>query len=266
MKISIITGLILLVVTAFTAQAALSQAQLQNPSGELAPPAPVNLYYNNQEVPGYIFQVNGEPFVLIDSLKELFHYDDMMDSDSGNYMVNNRAVDKYYYGNNLYLDVVDFSSAVNVRPRISGSSIIFVPLNLSPPPSPQVSTPRISVSITGCTVGDNPDPVNNKSYLYTVSLTNQSSTPIPLNHFNFVVLSNGGHWYVSVKDMVYVVVFGENDTPDTLTLDPLRKHVITLTFDLPDTELPKTFIVQRNQKILGSASLVNFESGMRQGK
>lgn len=231
-----------------------SENILDNKTGALSPPVPVKLFYNNFEANGYLISGYNELFVSIDALRTLFNFSDSTNTDSGSYLVNGNAVDTYYYANHLYLDLTDFCNAMRVTPRVTNdkTGVIFVAR-----PVVQTTTttlpnnPPVSVVIQNQTVGDTSNPINSSSYIFTVALTNQSSSPISLNHFNFIVQGQSGQKYVSVKTMGYAVVYGGNDTDDTVVLDPGQVHIINLTFDLPGNDNPRNFIVMKDMKIIG---------------
>ncbi|MCE1246063.1 MAG: hypothetical protein LWY06_05420 [Firmicutes bacterium] len=231
---------------------------LDNPTGALQPAAKVDLVYNNQVESGYVIMCNSEPFVLIDSLKNLFDFADFYNSNSGSYMVNNKAVDKYYYNGNLYLNLSDFCTAVNLKPKYdSGKNQI---LFLSGKTLDEIKAPKnalIKVKIYNLTKGDNQDPNNNKSYMYSVGLTNKTGGMISLNHFNFILVGQSGKKYVSVKNWTYDVVYGNNDTPDALSLDPGVEHKVGLTFNLPGDDTPAKFFIYQNQKAIGYSDASN---------
>jgi hypothetical protein len=225
---------------------------LDNPTGDLQPPVKIDLVYNNQVQTGYAIMCNSEPFILIDSLRNLFDFADMANSGTGAYMVNNTAVDKYYYNGNLYLDLADFCAAVNVRPKYDAqkSQIIFT----SGKQADEIKAPQspvIKVKLYNLTKGDNQDPNNNKSFMYSVGLTNKTNSMVTLNHFNFVLIGQSGKKYVSVKNWTYDVVYGNNDTPDNLYLEPGQEHKVSLTFNLPDDDTPSKFVIYQNQKVIG---------------
>ncbi|MDQ7823421.1 MAG: hypothetical protein RDV48_11545 [Candidatus Eremiobacteraeota bacterium] len=234
-----------------------SQSILDNNGSVLAKPISMNLFYNNRRAFGYMFWSGGDAFISSDAARTLFSFSDSNQGDTGEYMVNGRGVNTYYYGNNLYLDVNDLCEALGLRASFTNDmrSVIF--LSIAPPPS-QYSAPqepKVRVAIVTSTNGNNQDPVNNMSWVYTVSLTNITSKMIVLNHYNFIVLSESGNRFVSVKDMSYSVVYSQNDTPDAVMLDPGQPHQLNLIFDLPDGDSPKTFEVIQGAQVLGSVSL-----------
>lgn len=250
------TALFIVIFTLLGAPLVFSQPQiLNNNTSTLAPPVKTNLYYNNQEESGYIFQSNGEPFLLVDSAKSLFNFNDMQSTDGGQYLVNGRGVDTYYYGNNLYLDLNDLCCAIGIIPRYSNNGVIFVSAHDTSYTLANLQNPQITLTVKNIASGNNQDPINNMSWIYTVSLTNQTNSLVAINHFNVILLGESGNKYVSVKDVSYGVVWGGNDTPDMLMLDPGREHVINYTFDLPDNDRPKTLIIFKNQVVLGAVSV-----------
>jgi len=238
---------------------------LENPgSGR---PTRVNLYYNNRAGTGYVFFVNGEPYLLIDSIMNMFPNAPEITTQEGSAIssgsgqvttqsggavsVNGSSVSTYYYGNNCYLNILAYCTATGLIPEYSKGGIIFLSKGEAKFTIPSDSNMPINVYINNITSGNNSDPINNTSYIIEVRLTNTTDQNIVLNHLNFIVVGNSGKAYVSVKNMGYTVVFGSNDTPDTLILEPRQQHGVRLTFDLPEDDSPKNFVIIQGQKVLG---------------
>lgn len=240
-------------------------ALMENPCSDR--PNRVNLYYNNRAGTGYVFFVNGEPYLLIDSIINMFpnapeittQEGSAISSGSGQVttqsggavIVNGSSVSTYYYGNNCYLNILAYCTATGLIPKYSKGGIIFLSTGEAKFSIPSDSNMPINVYINNITSGNNSDPINNTSYIIEVGLTNTTDQNIVLNHLNFIVVGNSGKAYVSVKNMGYTVVFGSNDTPDTLILDPRQQHVLRLTFDLPEDDSPKNFVIIQGRKVLG---------------
>jgi hypothetical protein len=223
-------------------------SQVPNPVDR---PVQVNLTYNNQTARGSLFMVNNEPYVSVEALKSLFRYNDMLDSGSGIYLVNGCAVDKYYYLNYMYLDLVDFCNVLGLRPQISDDrkGVTFSPRKAV---TAQSSDQSIRISIKNTTTGTNPDPVNSRTYIFKLGLTNVTTALTNLNHFNFQLVGNSGVTYISLKYMNYYSIYGGNDTPDALNLDPEQEHVLDISFNLPPSDSPAMLVIQKNQQVLGS--------------
>lgn len=223
---------------------------------QLGSPIKVNLYYNNQSQDGYILYLNDMAFLSINSAKNLLNFNDKLNTVNGTYDVNGKIVGKFYYGNTLYLNLLDFASAVGLSPRYTSDKlgIIFLKSKQSANTMQKKNfVPQcISMNIISQRKGLSSDPVNNISYTFNMSLVNRSQNNIALNHFNFILIGMKGQKYVSIKSMGYVIVFGENDTPDILTLDPFQEHIVNVTFEVPDWELPRTIIIQKNENTLGT--------------
>jgi hypothetical protein len=187
----------------------------------------------------------------------MFSFNDMYDTDQGSYMVNGRGVDTYYYANHLFLDINQFCNASGLTYHFvnNGAAMVFLSTSQQLAAQPGSAASPVRVVINGATTGSNPDPINNCSYIYTVGLTNTTGTMITVNHFNFLVIGASGARYTSVKNMGYVVVFGDNDTPDVLSLDPGQGHSVTLTFDLPENDTPRRLVILQGQSVLGSAEV-----------
>ena len=234
-----------------------AQSVLDYKTGDLAPPAQISLYYNNREVNGYVIMSDKEPFILADSIKSLFNFNDDLNDDTKRYMVNGYAVDTYYYGNNLYLDLIDFADALGLVPKITsdGKGVIFISKSASQYTPPPYETPPVRVSVNNKTSGYNSDPINNNSYIYNVSLTNTSQSNIAVNHFNFLLIGSSGHVYVSVKNIAYDSIYWSNGTPDTIILSPSTTYNLNLTFDLPENDSPKQLVIVKNQKTIGITDL-----------
>jgi len=230
-------------------------------------PNKVNLYYNNRAGTGYAFFMNGEPYLLIDSILNMFPNAPEITTQEGSAIgpesgqvttqsggavsVNGSSVSVYYYGNNCYLNILGYCTATGIIPKYSKGGIIFLSTSEAKFTIPTDSNMPINVYVNNITSGNNSDPINNISYIIEAGLTNNTNQNIVLNHLNFIVVGNSGKAYVSVKDMGYTVVFGSNDTPDTLMLDPRQQHVVRLIFDLPDNDSPKNFVIIQGQKVLG---------------
>jgi len=230
-------------------------------------PNQVNLYYNNRAGIGYIFYNNSEPYILIDSIVNMFPSGPEITTQEGSaissgsgqvptqsggsVIVNGNTVDLYYYRSKCYLNLLSYCTAAGLIPKYTQGGIIFLARSDVKFTIPSASSMPINVSINNITSGNNSDPINNTSYLLEVGLTNTTNQNITLSHLNFIVVGNSGRAYVSVKNMTYTVVFGNNDTPDNITLDPKQQHMIQLTFDLPEDDTPKNFIILQGQKVLG---------------
>lgn len=227
-------------------------AQLTNPPPDK--PAQVTLSYNGQTARGWVYLVNGEPYVSVGSLKSLFQYNDMIDSGSSGYLVNSCAVDQYYYMGYLYLDLLDFCNALGLRAQLSSDrkSVTFQPRQAQA--SSQALQQGVNISIKNATTGTNADPVNSSTCIYKIGLTNTSNELISLNHFNFQLIGTSGTTYISLKYMNYYLIYGGNDTPDTLSLDPNQEHVLDITFNLPPDDSPARLVIMKNQQVIGSYS------------
>jgi len=234
-----------------------ARASAGDGEGTLLRPLRINLYYDNRETPGYLLRAEKQLYLLVDSAQQLFQFNDSLEPQTGRYLVNGSPVGKYYFGDNLYLNMLDLSDALGLAPTMlkDGTGVIFLRKE-GPQAGPSApEKPTVAMEIKDRVTGKTTDPVNNNSHVYVVGLTNRSSSPLPLNHFNFALLSRKGFNYVSVRNIQYVVVAGDNDTADTLVLDPGHEHVVTLTFELPDDDVPGMLIVRRNKEILGSVTV-----------
>jgi len=227
-------------------------AQLNNPPPDK--PAQITLCYNGQTAQGWVYLVNGEPYVSVGSLKSLFQYNDMTDTGSGRYLVNSCAVDQYYYMGYLYLDLLDFCNALGLKAQLSPDRKSVTFQSRQAQASSQALQQVVNITIKNATTGTNPDPVNSSTYIYKIGLTNTSNELISLNHFNFQLVGSSGTTYISLKYMNYYSIYGGNDTPDTLGLDPNQEHVLDITFNLPPGDSPAKLLVMKNQQVIGSYS------------
>jgi len=246
----------LLLLAALLTSGAAAQQGLSTPQTydgpSLSQPTQVNMIYNNQMKTGYMIQSNNEVYVSVDSIKSLFNFNDTLDTTDGRYLVNGRAIDTYYFWNRMYLDLADFCGAVGLMPKITTAGIVFLSLHQSDAGTYQAPQSSVSLQIKGRASGNCPDPVNNMAYIFEVGMTNTTRQMIVLNHFNFILVGSSGQKYVSIKQMSYGVVYGGNDTPDSVFLDPGNQHVLNLTFDLPATDSPQRLIILQNQQVIGS--------------
>lgn len=223
-------------------------AQLTNPPPDK--PAQVSLSYNGQTARGWVYLVNGEPYVSVGTLKSLFQFNDMIDSGSGGYLVNSCAVDQYYYMGYLYLDLLDFCNALGLRAQFSPDrKAVTFQIRQA-----QASSQAVNISIKNVTTGTNPDPVNSSTCICKIGLTNVTTDLISLNHFNFQLIGTSGTTYISLKYMNYYSIYGGNDTPDTLALDPNQEHVLDITFNMPPDDSPARLVIIKNQQVIGSYS------------
>jgi len=241
---------------------------LGNPKADT--PNRVNMFYNNKSCVGYVFFNNSEPYILIDSIINLFPNGPEITTQEGSAIssgmgqvptqsggsisVNGSVVDVYYYRSKCYINLLSYCAAVGLIPKYAQGTLIFLTKGDVKFNIPAASSMPVNVSVGSITSGSNSDPVNNTSYIMEVSLTNTTGQSISLTHLNFIVVGNSGKAYVSVKDMGYTVVFGGNDTPDRLVLDPNQAHSIRLTFDLPDDDSPKNFVIMQGQRVLGKGA------------
>jgi hypothetical protein len=107
------------------------------------------------------------------------------------------------------------------------------------------------ITLKDSTRTDNSYPVNKNAWLLTLGLTNTTSRLIAINHANLVVLGLKKSYYVSVKNTGYIAVYGGNDTPDTIIIDPGVEHIVRFTFNLPDGDAPHVVAIVRGEDVLG---------------